>query len=36
MQPLALNAYNKALELDDENTELVVQVNQQKGTHRQM
>ena len=34
MQPLALKAYNKALELDDEDSELVVQVNQQKGTSR--
>ena len=32
MQPLALNAFNPALELNDEDSELVVQVNQQKGT----
>ena len=31
MQPFALNAFNKALELDNESSEHVVQVNQQKG-----
>lgn len=31
MQPFALNAFNKALELDNESPDHVVQVNQQKG-----
>jgi hypothetical protein len=36
MQPLALDAYNKALELNDVDAEFVVQVNQQKGISIQM
>lgn len=36
MQPLALDAYNKALEFNDVDAEFVVQVNQQKGISIQM